>query len=67
MPLTLTQLSARVSPARIGFVRFILESYDGLAVLSTTDPASGELVFRFYPAQHEELLALLADLGVTVI
>jgi hypothetical protein len=64
MPNCLALLRARVAPSRIAFVKFILESYDGLAVLSTIDRHQGEVVFRYHPAGRAELLALLNDLQV---
>ncbi|HSH12752.1 MAG TPA: DUF4911 domain-containing protein [Desulfurivibrionaceae bacterium] len=60
----LALLRARVAPGRIAFVKFIMEAYDGLAVLSTIDRHQGEVLFRYHPATHEELLALLNDLRV---
>lgn len=60
-----SRLMARVaSPDQIAFVKFILESYDGLTILSTADPKSGEIILRFHPDQHDELLALLSALNV---
>lgn len=60
-----SRLSARVAtPDQIAFVKFILESYDGLAILSTADPKSGEILLRFHPGQRDELLALLSALDV---
>lgn len=49
---------------QIGFVKFIIESYDGLAILSTANPERGEILLRFHPDQREELLALLSALQV---
>lgn len=61
-------LSAWVaSPDRIGFVKFIVESYDGLATLSTASPESGEILLRFHPDQRDELLCLLRALGVVLV
>jgi hypothetical protein len=66
----LEQLSARIAPERIAFVKFILEGYDNLAILSTSDQASGEIIIRFHSARRDELLAILdnlqADYGSTI-
>jgi hypothetical protein len=64
MPDSLALLRARVTPSRIAFVKFILEAYDGLAMLSTIDRHQGEVAFRYHPAGRAELLALLNDLQV---
>jgi len=60
----LALLRANLDPARIGFVKFILEGYDGLAVLSTVDRTSGEITLRFHPARRQTLLQLLDELRV---
>ncbi len=64
----LEQLSARIAPERIAFVKFILEGYDDLVILSTADQASGDIVLRFHSARRDELLAVLdylhADYGI---
>lgn len=64
MPDNLAQLSAFAAPERIGLVKFILEGYDDLAILSTADRNSGEITIRFHPARGEELLTILDDLQV---
>lgn len=60
----LEKLAARVAPERIAFVKFILEGYDDLAILSTADQASGDIIFRFHSARRDELLAILDNLQV---
>lgn len=65
MPNNLQQLTAYVAPNRIGFIKFILEGYDGLAILSTSaDHGVNNLILRFHPAGQEELLGVLRSLGV---
>jgi len=60
---SLTTLYARIDPARIHFLKFILEGYDGLAVLSTRDEQEG-LVRLLFPAElRQEVEALLHDLA----
>ena len=65
MTSSFASLSAKVhSPEQIGYVKFIIESYDGLAVLSTANPERGEILLRCHPGQVEELLALLSALRI---
>lgn len=60
-----SRLMARVaSPDQIAFVKFILEGYDGLTILSTSDPESGDIILRFHLDQRDELLAILSALKV---
>jgi hypothetical protein len=59
----------RVPRREIGYLRFILESYDGLAFVSTLDSAEG-LVEIVYPASRRQdadglIDALVDELGMT--
>lgn len=59
------QLAARelsINSAKIAFLRFILEGYDGLAMLSTLDAKNGRIVLRYCPELADEVTALLTDL-----
>jgi hypothetical protein len=50
--------------AEISYLRFILESYDGLAFMRTLDPASGLVEVAFSPSRAldvEPLLSALAE------
>ena len=42
----------------IGFLKFLLEAYDGMAVLTTIEPKKGLVVVR-YPSQFDHDLNLL--------
>lgn len=64
MPKILLEIPARVAPERIGFVKFILEGYDDLAILSTADKDCGNIILRCHPDRHDELIAIMAALGV---
>ncbi len=44
-----------VRPDDISYVRFILEGYDGLGIVSTTDPVSARIVIT-YPLSRKTLL-----------
>ena len=59
----LIALFCRIRPERIGRLRDILEGYDGLAFLSSLDPASG-LARLYVPAgSYADLLVLLESLA----
>ena len=60
----LEQLAARVAPEQIAFLKFILEGYDDLVILSTADRNDGAITLRFHPARRDELLGILCALGV---
>jgi hypothetical protein len=53
----------RVAPAEIGYVRMILEGYDGLAVVVTPDPAVGIIEWWIAPGREAEADAVEAALA----
>lgn len=52
----------RVDRREIAFLRFVLEGYDGLAVLTTLDAAAGTVVLSIAPGCEDEVEKILADL-----
>lgn len=56
-------LYLRIAPCRIHFLRFILEGYDGLAILSTVDVRGGLVLIRYPDTNAPVLFALLSDLA----
>ncbi len=55
-------LFATIPTGKIAFLKFILEGYDGLAVLSTVNRDIGMVSLRYFPACRGELIALLESL-----
>ncbi|MEJ2032435.1 MAG: DUF4911 domain-containing protein [Deltaproteobacteria bacterium] len=53
----------RIAPDRIHFLKFILEGYDGLAILSTIDPHQGYVRLRYSDSAQDELRSLLLNLA----
>jgi hypothetical protein len=62
-PARLARMQLRIAPARIHFLKFILEGYDGLAVVSTLDPRQGLVELKYPRELQADLDALLASLG----
>lgn len=60
----LETMFATTPPAKIAFLKFILEGYDGLALLSTADRDSGLVSLHYHPACRAELHSILESLGV---
>jgi len=56
------QKTIRVDRREIAFLKFILEAYDGIAVLTTVDPALGVVLLRIPPGCIEEVEAILDSL-----
>jgi len=49
----------RVDSREISFFRFILEGYDGLAVLTTLDARSGQVVLSIAPGCEQDVAAII--------
>lgn len=52
----------RVDRREIAFIRFILEAYDGVAIVKTMDPESGLVEFQIAPGCEPEFAMILRDL-----
>ncbi len=53
----------RINPKQFHFLKFILEGYDGLALLSSHDIKSGIVVVRFPKIMRKEVIELLGELA----
>ncbi len=53
----------RVDRRQICFLRFLFEAYDGIAALTTLDPAGGLVVLSISPGCEVDVALLLRDLG----
>lgn len=49
----------RVDRREIAFIKFIVEAYDGIAVMETLDPMAGIVVFHIAPGCERDIDALL--------
>ena len=52
-----------ISPDRIHFLKFILEGYDGFAILSTIDPRQGIVEIKYPPEIKKDLTDLLRNIA----
>ena len=52
----------RVHPAEIHYIRWTLESYDGMALVSTADPQEGVVQIRISPGCEDLIFGLLDSL-----
>ncbi|RJX29804.1 MAG: DUF4911 domain-containing protein [Desulfurivibrio sp.] len=58
-----SKLYLRIDPRRIVYLKFLLEGYDGLAILSTIDAHAGLVLIRYPGDVQAVLFELLADLA----
>ncbi len=59
----ITELYLQIRPASIGFFKFLLEGYDGLATLSTLDRTRGLVRLMVPSSRYSELLDVVSALA----
>jgi hypothetical protein len=59
----LSEVYLRISPNKFHFLKFILEGYDNLAILSSFQGSDGIVVIRFPKEMTEDLFNLLGCLA----
>ena len=57
----------RIDRREIAFLKFILEAYDGLAVLTTIDSEKGIVVINIAPGCETDVKMILQDLKKNVM
>jgi hypothetical protein len=61
-PSECTKKYFRIDRRQIHFLKFILEGYDGVAVLRTVDPREGLVVLHVSPGCEREVENIMADM-----
>lgn len=56
------RLELTINSSRIAFWKFILEGYDGLAVLSTLNAKEGHILLRFPACRRQEVEEFLCSM-----
>ena len=59
------QKTYQVDRRHIAFVKFILEAYDGIAVMTTVDPRAGIISLAVPPDFESETDRLMSELSTT--
>jgi hypothetical protein len=62
-----SSIQLRISPDRIHYLKFILEGYDGLAILSTLNARQGIVEVRYPPEAEKDLAVLLTEINAEII
>ena len=60
-------LRLEISPDRIHFLKFILEGYDNLAILSTIDAGQGLVEIRYPTEIEDDLSKLLQNIRPQIV
>lgn len=55
----LRKLYLRILPDKFHFLKFIIEGYDNLGLLSSTDSKKGVVLLRYPPLLEKEIFELL--------
>ena len=56
-----------MSPDRIHYLKFILEGYDNLAILSTINARQGLVEIRYPPENEKDLRYLLSEITSDIV
>jgi hypothetical protein len=67
IPHQTTRQYYRVDRREISFLRFIVEAYDGLALVRTVDARKGIVVLHMAPGCEEEARRLIASLRAEIL
>ncbi len=59
----LNELVLRIAPDKFHFLKFILEGYDNMAILSSLNSREGLVVVRYPETSTKELFGVLADIS----
>jgi hypothetical protein len=62
-PMDTISLLLQIPPQEIAFLSFILESYEGVAIVRTVDPHQGLVELMVSPDYQEEIKEILKDLA----
>ncbi|MGD1999492.1 MAG: DUF4911 domain-containing protein [Desulfobacterales bacterium] len=57
----------RVDRREIAYIKFVIESYDGVGLLSTVEPQSGLIALRIPPGCKEVIDDIISDLKKTIL
>lgn len=61
------QVQCVINPTQIGFLRFLLEGYDGMTTLSTIDRHDGTILLRYAHCFEKQLFLILGTLDTNTI
>lgn len=62
-----SSLQLKISPDRIHYLKFILEGYDSLAILSTINSGQGLVEIRYPPEMKKDLTELLDEIASELV
>ena len=60
---TIATLPLQIDPKRIGYFKFILEGYDGMALVTTINAKNGDIIIRYPSFFYDDLLCIIEDVS----
>ena len=66
-PAAIHTLPLCIVPQRIGYFKFILEGYDGMALVTTIDAKEGRIVVRYVSSFYHDLMAIIQDVSPLIV
>jgi len=63
MASSLASLRIRIDPEQIYFLKFILEGYDNLTIMSTVDRIDGVMELKYPPELEEDVKGVLQSMA----
>ncbi len=61
--MSIKTLSLEITPSMVYFLRFILEGYDNMFVLTTVDKAKGLVEIQYCQSVRQQLERILDEIG----
>ncbi len=63
----MAEVYLRISPSKFHYLKFILEGYDNLAILSSYKGAEGVVVVRYPEAMAKDFFCLIDDIAFNLV
>jgi len=63
MTSSLATLRIRIDPEQIYFLKFILEAYDNLTIMSTVDRTDGVMELKYPPELEQDVLGVVRSMA----
>ncbi|MFH1021276.1 MAG: DUF4911 domain-containing protein [Pseudomonadota bacterium] len=63
MPSCLARIRIRIDPEQIYFLKFILEGYDNLTIMSTVDRLEGVMELKYPPELEQDVRGVLQSMA----
>ena len=63
IPTESTSIRLTIAAEKIAWLKFLVEGYEGMALLTTIDPAEGKVLLMTAPGAEHEIASMLLAVG----